>query len=184
MEDSNEYQWYWETNRFYNAEELIGSLSLDNTLSAYVDPSAADGGQPSSGASRNIVSERNRRQKLNDRLYALRAIVPNITKMDKASIVKDSINYIQELQEQEERIQGEIAQLEYSRACENQADQTSLCKKNKRTVHEQQHLSSYVSGGAGSSASPPIQVIEVGHYLFLSSFFCHLIPFHSYDNKT
>ena len=56
------------------------SLLQDDTLLAGDDASAPDGGQPSA-ASRNIVSERNRRKKLNDRLLALRAIVPNITKV-------------------------------------------------------------------------------------------------------
>ena len=100
--------------------------------------------------------------------------------MDKASIVKDAISYIQELQEQERRIQGEIAQLESMASkkqdlCSEdskQADQTSSCKK-KRTVHEPQQLCSYDSGKS-SSTSSPIEVIEVGHLLFLSliSIFC------------
>ncbi|KAL7238634.1 hypothetical protein ACSBR2_004678 [Camellia fascicularis] len=55
---------------------------------------------------------RNRRKKLNDRLFALRAMVPKISKMDKASIIKDAIDYIQELHEQERRIQADLIQLE------------------------------------------------------------------------
>ncbi|KAL3743982.1 hypothetical protein ACJRO7_013264 [Eucalyptus globulus] len=63
-------------------------------------------------ASKSIDLERNRRKKLNERLFALRALVPKISKMDKASIVKDAIDYIQDLREQEGKIRAEIAELE------------------------------------------------------------------------
>ncbi|KAJ7516142.1 hypothetical protein O6H91_22G044600 [Diphasiastrum complanatum] len=61
---------------------------------------------------KNLASERKRRQKLNDRLYALRAIVPNISKMDKASIVADAIQYVRNLQKHIEEIEVDISNLE------------------------------------------------------------------------
>ncbi|KAF9679835.1 hypothetical protein SADUNF_Sadunf06G0056300 [Salix dunnii] len=105
-----EYQNYWETKMFLQNEEL-DSWTLDEALSGYYDSSSPDGAA-SSAASKNIVSERNRRKRLNERLFALRSVVPNISKMDKASIIKDAIDYIQELHEQERRIQAEILELE------------------------------------------------------------------------
>ncbi|QCE13484.1 transcription factor MYC2 [Vigna unguiculata] len=106
-----EYKHYWETTMFLQTQELDSNWGFEEALSGYYDSSSPDGAA-STAASKNIVSERNRRKKLNERLFALRSVVPNISKMDKASIIKDAIDYIQHLHEQEKIIQAEIMDLE------------------------------------------------------------------------
>ncbi|KAL6199845.1 hypothetical protein ACLB2K_029627 [Fragaria x ananassa] len=70
--------------------------------------------KPKVDRSRTLVSERRRRGRMKDKLYALRSLVPNITKMDKASIIRDAVMYVQDLQKQAKKLKGEISGLEAS----------------------------------------------------------------------
>ncbi|XVF47612.1 hypothetical protein PTKIN_Ptkin03bG0124000 [Pterospermum kingtungense] len=150
----DEYRNYWETKYFYENEEY--SWGIDE-FSGYYDSSSPDGAA-SSAASKNIVSERNRRKKLNERLFALRAVVPNISKMDKASIIKDAIDYIQELHEQENKIQAEIIELESGKLNKNpgyeyEQDLPVLLRSKKTKLD---NILEY-----GGSTTSPIEVLEL-----------------------
>ncbi|XP_010522910.1 PREDICTED: transcription factor bHLH13 [Tarenaya hassleriana] len=75
------------------------------------------GRKPANGrveALNHVEAERQRREKLNQRFYALRAVVPNITKMDKASLLGDAVSYINELHAKLMAMEAERERLGYS----------------------------------------------------------------------
>ncbi|XP_074341362.1 transcription factor bHLH90 [Apium graveolens] len=62
--------------------------------------------------SKNVFIERNRRQRIKDGLFTLRALVPKISKMDRASILGDAVDYIMDLRKMIACFQTELKELE------------------------------------------------------------------------
>ncbi|XP_058086947.1 transcription factor MYC2 [Magnolia sinica] len=60
----------------------------------------------------HVEAERQRREKLNQRFYALRAVVPNVSKMDKASLLGDAISYINELKSKMQSLESDKEELQ------------------------------------------------------------------------
>lgn len=74
--------------------------SLSGLYSCYDDSSSPDGASSWSSAmtratraSKNIIMERDRRRRLNEKLYTLRGVVPNITKVSAPAPACDSSIY-------------------------------------------------------------------------------------------
>ncbi|XP_030548489.1 transcription factor bHLH25-like [Rhodamnia argentea] len=57
----------------------------------------------------HVIAERKRREKLSQRFIALSAIIPGLTKLDKASVLGDAINYLKQLEERVKFLEEEAA---------------------------------------------------------------------------
>ncbi|CAJ1965240.1 unnamed protein product [Sphenostylis stenocarpa] len=99
----------------------------------------------------HVEAERQRREKLNQRFYALRSAVPNVSKMDKASLLSDAVYYINELK-------AKISQLE-----------AALETKQEAAVDHVQPLTSATTNMRvevkilGSEAMIRVQSLNVNH---------------------
>ncbi|WOL18986.1 transcription factor MYC2-like [Canna indica] len=60
----------------------------------------------------HVEAERQRREKLNQRFYALRSVVPNVSKMDKASLLADAVAYINELRSKVQAVEADKRRLQ------------------------------------------------------------------------
>ncbi|KAE8693984.1 Transcription factor ICE1 [Hibiscus syriacus] len=88
--DSDEFT---ENNKVEETLKNGGSTSNPNSTVNGGDQKGKRKGLPA----KNLMAERRRRKKLNDRLYMLRSVVLKISKMDRASILGDAIEYLKEL---------------------------------------------------------------------------------------
>nr|QIZ03065.1 MYC2-like bHLH transcription factor [Fragaria x ananassa] len=88
----------------------------------------------------HVEAERQRREKLNHRFYALRAVVPNVSRMDKASLLSDAVSYINELKakvdELESKLQRESKKVKMEMAdnLDNQSTTTTASVEQTQTV--------------------------------------------------
>nr|AHY20033.1 bHLH protein [Tulipa fosteriana] len=69
-------------------------------------------GTPQEEPSANhVIAERRRREKLNERFVTLRSLVPFVTKVDKASILGDTIEYLKQLRRHIEDLESQSKQM-------------------------------------------------------------------------
>jgi hypothetical protein len=92
----------------------------------------------------HVLAERKRRQKLNERLIALSALLPGLKKTDKATVLEDAIKHLKQLQER-------VKKLEEERVVTKKMDQSIILVKRSQ-VYLDDDSSSYSS--TCSAASP------------------------------
>ncbi|CAN4087085.1 unnamed protein product [Withania somnifera] len=90
----------------------------------------------------HVEAERQRREKLNHRFYALRSVVPHVTKMDKASLLSDAVAYINELKSKVDELQVQLSNKQKKLKIESM-DSTNV--DNQRTTTTETNSSSAAS---------------------------------------
>lgn len=92
------------------------SASIKDSTSAVVERKPRKRGRkPANGREEplnHVEAERQRREKLNQKFYELRAVVPNVSKMDKASLLGDAAAYIKDLCSKQQDLESERVELQ------------------------------------------------------------------------
>ncbi|KAJ1396741.1 Myc-type, basic helix-loop-helix [Sesbania bispinosa] len=130
--------------------EELGHSSSKRTLS-FEPISVTQGqgrkrGRSSSEIQDHIMAERKRRQEMAERFITLSAIIPGLKKIDKASVLREAINYVKQLQER-------IAVLEEE---SKQKSTTSIISIKKSHSHP---LSETNSFGSNNQVLPQVEAI-------------------------
>lgn len=86
----------------------------------------------------HVEAERKRREKLNHRFYALRSVVPYVSKMNKASLLGDAVTYINELKAKIKTLESKLIEPQKKHILMEQ--------------HDSQSASSVVTDGANNKA--------------------------------
>ncbi|GKD83918.1 transcription factor MYC2-like protein, partial [Tanacetum coccineum] len=97
----------------------------------------------------HVEAERQRREKLNHRFYALRSVVPYVSKMDKASLLADAVTYINELK-------SKIQTLENNKGSESSL--VSPRKDNQLNINQFNHVHDQRNTGHSTANQVEVEV--------------------------
>ncbi|XP_060178517.1 transcription factor MYC2-like [Lycium barbarum] len=122
----------------------------------------------------HVEAERKRREKLNHRFYALRSVVPYVSKMDKASLLADAVTYINELKSKIEDLESKLIEPQKKPIIMEQHDSYSVSSVvTDRANNNKSLLPSSINGAQngmeievkiiGSEAMIRVQSLDVNH---------------------
>ncbi|CAM0904931.1 unnamed protein product [Alopecurus aequalis] len=146
------------------------------------DDSDLSGTRKRRDRSKTIVSERKRRFRMKEKLYELRSLVPNITKMDKASIIADAVEYVRNLQSHARKLKEEVATLEARPGLPGRRQQQQQQKdrvvagrrqgQHGRNSDKDDEGSSSRGGGGGGARVTHVGAVQVGEGRFFVTVEC------------
>ncbi|KAL4342024.1 hypothetical protein GQ457_08G025300 [Hibiscus cannabinus] len=128
--------------------DLEASVVKEADSSRVVEPEKRPrkrGRKPANGREEplnHVEAERQRREKLNQKFYALRAVVPNVSKMDKASLLGDAISYINELKSKLQNADSEKEELQNQLEAMNKELSRSAPPPRDQDLRMSNHLAS------------------------------------------
>ncbi|PQM40925.1 transcription factor bHLH14-like isoform X1 [Prunus yedoensis var. nudiflora] len=130
-------------------ESLSGSVgnfrceNTENTRSKKRRRSSNNGASRESSLLNHVEAERQRREKLNHRFYLLRSVVPNVSKMDRSSLLADAVAYINQLKAKVEELELKTQEQPQNpeRVSVNNLD--NQCSQSTSSIVDHHHHSSY-----------------------------------------
>uniref|UniRef100_A0A2N9GWJ1 BHLH domain-containing protein n=1 Tax=Fagus sylvatica TaxID=28930 RepID=A0A2N9GWJ1_FAGSY len=119
-------------------------------------------GTPQDELSANhVLAERRRREKLNERFIILRSLVPFVTKMDKASILGDTIEYVKQLRKKIQDLETRNRQMEVDQRSKSTGDlQRSSSLKELRIMSGVSTVTDRTRVGPSSSEKRKLRIVE------------------------
>ncbi|KAH0975128.1 hypothetical protein GBA52_017027 [Prunus armeniaca] len=92
--------------------DSVGNFTSENTANTRSKKkrrsSSTNGASRESQLLNHVEAERQRREKLNHRFYVLRSVVPNVSKMDRSSLLADAVSYINQLKAKVEELEAKV----------------------------------------------------------------------------
>ncbi|KAK4361003.1 hypothetical protein RND71_019955 [Anisodus tanguticus] len=133
---------------FPNSPFDDSNISEEREVGGRIDKRKQIDGEVKEYKSKNLKAERNRRQKLSERLLQLRSLVPNITNMTKETIITDAITYIRELQTNVDNLSEQLLEMEATHGVE-------LETKNEEIIDTAEEMGKW-------GIEPEVQVAHIG----------------------
>ncbi|KAI3912568.1 hypothetical protein MKW92_040704 [Papaver armeniacum] len=110
---------------------------------------------------KNLVSERNRRERISQQLLALRGLVPNITKIDRRSVLIDALSYLRNMQEETAKIQKELKEQQLLQQHQPRVMNNDITEEDEDDEHDPDDDTRPRVNSPGNASKPKPQIIEI-----------------------